>query len=47
MPNITTNHAITYTNINALYNTVVMRITDMITQDEVDWYFINFSPPLL
>ena len=24
-----------------------MRITDMITQDEYAWYFINFSPLLL
>ena len=40
-------HQISPCNINALYNTVVMRITDMITQDEFDWYFINFSPLLL
>ena len=33
--------------INGLKIRVVMRITDMITQDEFVWYFINFSPLLL
>ena len=40
-------HQISPCNSNALYNRVVMRIKDMITQDEFDWYFINFSPLLL
>ena len=34
-------------NINALWNTVVMRIKDMITQDESNWYFNKLSPLLL
>ena len=34
-------------NINALWNRVVMRIKEMITQEEFVWYFINFSPWLL
>ena len=31
-------------NINALWNRVVMRIKEMITQEEFVWYFIDFSP---
>ena len=38
-------HEISHCNINA--NRVVMEITDMVTQDEFTWYFINFSPLLL
>ena len=34
-------------NINALWNRVVMRIKDMITQDGFAWYFIDFFPLLL
>ena len=34
-------------NIDALLNSVVMRITDMITQDEFARHFINFSLLLL
>jgi len=34
-------------NINALQNRVVMRIMDMISQDEFARYFINFPPLLL
>ena len=34
-------------NITALWNTVVMRIKDMITQDESNWYFNKLSPLLL
>ena len=34
-------------NISALQNRVVMRIKDMITQDESNWYFNKFSPLLL
>ena len=26
---------------------MVMRITDIITEDELAWYFINFSPLIL
>ena len=41
-------HQISPCNINALYkDKVVMSITDMITQDEFAWCFINFSPLLL
>ena len=40
-------HQICPCNINAFYDRVVMRITDMITRDEFTWYFINFSPLLL
>ena len=44
-------HQISPCNINALQNRVVMKITDMITQDEFNLifalYFINFSPLLL
>ena len=44
-------HQIFPCNINALQNRVVMKITDMITQDEFNLifalYFINFSPLLL
>ena len=40
-------HPISPCNINALQNRVVMRITDMMTQDEFAWYFITFSPLLL
>ena len=38
-------HQISPCNLNA--NRVVMRIADMITQDEFAWYFINFSRLLL
>ena len=37
-------HQISPRNSNALYNRVVTRIKDMITQDVCVWYFINFSP---
>ena len=40
-------HQISPCNINALLNRVVMRITDMITQDEFAGYFIYVSPLLL
>ena len=40
-------HQISPCNINALLNRVVIRITDMITQDVFAWYFINSSPLLL
>ena len=40
-------HQISPCYINALYKRVVMRIMDMITQDEFASYFINFSPLLL
>ena len=40
-------HQISPCNINALLNRVVMRITDIITQDEFVWYFNHFSPLLL
>ena len=38
-------HQISPCNINA--NRVVMEITDMITQDEFAWFFLNFFPLLL
>ena len=40
-------HQISSCNSNALKNRVVMRITDMITQDQFTWYFINLSSLLL
>ena len=40
-------HQISPCNINALLNIVVMRITDIIKQDEFAWYFIDFFPLLL
>ena len=39
-------HQISPWNINVLSNTLIMRITDMITHHEFAWYFINFSPLL-
>ena len=38
---------ISLSNINALLNRVVMRVKDMITLDESNWYFNKFSPLLL
>ena len=40
-------HQISPCNINSLSNRVVMSIMNMITQDEIAWYFINYSPLLL
>ena len=40
-------HEISPYNINALENGLVMRIEYMIREDESNWCFNNFSPPLL
>ena len=40
-------HQISPCSIKTFQNRVVTRITDMITQDEFAWYFINFPPLLL
>ena len=40
-------HEISPYNINAFENGLVMRIEYMIREDESNWYFNNFSPPLL
>ena len=40
-------HEISPYNINALENTVVMRIEVKIREDDSNWYFNKFSPLLL